>query len=90
MSGDQIASIEDARSIAQSCVTELLHGHRSEVAVVVEDLDNLSARILALVALDLVAYVHHSWSRATGISHEGRNESWSELMLDVAEWEMST
>lgn len=76
--------IDAGRDAAQQAVTAALHGDRDIASDIVREHPDLLT--LALVLVDLVAYVHTSWAWATGMSMESRNESWAELMADVEEW----
>jgi hypothetical protein len=75
------AMITEAQDVAQAAVTAAL-GHDRELAsnIVTEHYD---PTVLALVLVDLAAYIHHRWSKATGLDRE---QCWIELMHDVAEW----
>lgn len=76
--------IDTCRDAAQQAVTAVLHGDRDEAVRIVTGHDD--PLLVALVLVDLAAYIHHRWARATGIDHDGRTDAWAALLLDIESW----
>lgn len=85
MSSDAIA---EAKSIAQSLVTAILHDDRdlaAELAGEFCEREDLGGGIvLALVLGDLASYVHKRWADSVGLCPAHTQEAWQDILTEIA------
>jgi hypothetical protein len=78
--------LAEAQDRVHRLITGLLHGDRGTAAEELAQLDELEILRVAMVSLDLAAYVHTRWADALCMDDDTRNAAWAEMLLDVAAW----
>lgn len=76
--------IDSCRDAAQQAVTAVLNGDRDQAVRIVTGHDD--PLLVALVLIDLAAYIHHRWARASGLGPAERRDAWRQLLLEIESW----